>query len=386
MRGEIPDRVPVMCQLSLGHYFLNTDDANADIWFDSATFAAALVELARRYRFDGILVNLPGRPDNWTDYLQSRHKRENGEERLVFDGGIVVDFPHDDMPRAEHADGRPLERADVDALVKDDTASWAQLPGYLWNTIHTPFFWERDDPSLPAAPGDFPDYMCSTLRIVRQNAPDLSVHGEVFSPFTHLMELFGYEQALMALLDRPGRCKALLERFAQSVCARIEHAFQVDLDAMLVSSAFAGAGFIGLDMYREFVAPYEAKLYDRIHAFGRPAYVHTCGAIGDRLEMMADAGADGIDTLDPPPLGNVLLEDAKARVGDRVFFKGNLDSVSELLRGDDETVDNAVRYRLRVGKPGGRYILSTACSVAPHVSPGRLERLVRWADELGRYD
>ncbi|NQU54757.1 MAG: hypothetical protein HQ522_19720, partial [Bacteroidetes bacterium] len=59
------DRIPVMCQLALGHYFINTKYTPADIWFDSKIFAKALVTLQEEYRFDGILINLPGRPDYW---------------------------------------------------------------------------------------------------------------------------------------------------------------------------------------------------------------------------------------------------------------------------------------------------------------------------------
>ena len=385
MRGELPDRVPVMCQLALGHYFLNTPHRPGDIWFSSETFAAALVEIARRYAFDGILVNLPGRPSDWQRHLQSRRDKADGGERLVFKHGIAVDFPTDDFPKVEHADGAPLERADIDTIDVSASATWASLSGYLWNTIHAPAFWGHEQAGLPVAASDFPDDMLNTLRIVRERAEDLSLHAEVFSPFTHLMELFGYEHALMALLDQPDKCEDLLDLFTRSACAEIDHYLTVDCDAVLVSSAFAGAGFISRPMYERFVAPYEAKLYDRIHAHDRTAYVHTCGAIGDRLEMMADAGTDGIDTLDPPPLGDTVLEDAKARLGDRVFFKGNLDSVSELLHGTDGQVEAAVRRRLEVGKPGGRYILSTACSVAPHVAPERLARLAQWADAWGRY-
>ena len=60
-RDALPDRVPVMCQLAIGHYFLNTGLSPIDIWFTSEGFAEALVMLQRRYRFDGILINLPGR-------------------------------------------------------------------------------------------------------------------------------------------------------------------------------------------------------------------------------------------------------------------------------------------------------------------------------------
>jgi len=43
-----PDRVPVMCQLALGHYFLNCNYSPSEIWFDTETFAKALVELQQR--------------------------------------------------------------------------------------------------------------------------------------------------------------------------------------------------------------------------------------------------------------------------------------------------------------------------------------------------
>ena len=65
---------------------------------------------------------------------------------------------------------------------------------------------------------------------------------------------------------------------------------------------------------------------------GLPIYTHTCGEIGDRLQLMVETGIDGIDTLDPPPLGSIDLEEAKKQIGERVFFKGNIDPVNTLLR------------------------------------------------------
>ena len=66
---------------------------------------------------------------------------------------------------------------------------------------------------------------------------------------------------------------------------------------------------------------------------GVPVYTHTCGDIGDRLELMAETGIDGIDTLDPPPLGSVELPTPTAASADRVFFKGNIDpSCCSVLR------------------------------------------------------
>ena len=100
---------------------------------------------------------------------------------------------------------------------------------------------------------------------------------------------------------------------------------------------------------------------------------------------MLATGTAGIDTMDPPPLGNTDLAEAKAQVGGRVFLKGNMDSVA-LLRATtaDEVIAHAAG-RLEAGMPGGGYILSTACSVAPRVAPWKLELLVPLAEAAGRY-
>lgn len=101
---------------------------------------------------------------------------------------------------------------------------------------------------------------------------------------------------------------------------------------------------------------------------------------------MLETGTNGIDTLDPPPLGTCELEEAVPQIKGKAFIKGNLDPVNTLLYGDEDKVKQAVEHRLQVAKPGGGYILSTACSVAPAVRPELLEYMSTLARELGSYD
>jgi len=290
----------------------------------------------------------------------------------------------DDNPRTAAAGATPLARADYKSVDATDPATY-RLPGYLWNIWHAPEIWGIDPQADLSDPAAYPQFFTRALSRVRELAPDVSVHAEVFSPFTHLMELFGYEQALMALIDGPAKCHQLLAVLTGHALAQIGLYAACRPDAILVSSAFAGAGFISRPMYAEFVAPYEDELFRAIREAGPKAYVHTCGAIGDRLDLMAATSVDGIDTLDPPPLGTVDLAQAKAEYADRFFFKGNLDAVNEMLGADEPTFERAVRERIEIGKPGSGYILSSACSVAPRVRPERLKRLAELADEFGKY-
>jgi len=383
MDHKKPDRVPVMCQLALGHYFLNCDYSPSEIWFDSETFANALVELQQRYKFDGILVNIPGRPPDWKSKLKT-YKRIGNTEYLSWKSGFETVFPPDDNPQTYRPEQMPLERANYRSLETNNPDTY-RLPGYVWNTWHASELWDIDPQADLSDPTAYPAWFTTSLEKVQELVPDVSVHVEVFSPFTHLMELFGYEQALLALIDEPQKCHEVLAVFTLNVLAQVELFASCRPDAVLVSSAFAGAGFISRQMYREFVVPYEDQIFRAIHEHGSKPYVHTCGAIGDRLDLMSETCVDGIDTLDPPPLGTVDLAEAKSIYGQRFFFKGNLDSVNEMLNADDQTFEQAVKNRLRIGKPGSGYILSSACSVSPHVKPERLMRLTELAKELGRY-
>jgi hypothetical protein len=382
MRHETVDRVPVMCQLALGHYFLHSGRRPSDIWFDTPTFIEALADFQRRYGFDGFLINLPGGPANWRDYLETVELRDGGE-RLTWRSGLGTIVPPNDNPHTFLPGHEDLPRADYNSVDPDDPGTY-RLPGYVWNTWHAPTLWEIPDDADLARPSTYPDWLTGGLRQARAACPDVSVHMEVFSPFTHLLELFGYQSALIALIEAEETCKRLLDRFTAQVIAQVQCFAPCEPDAILISSAFAGGGFISRQMYVDFVTPFERRVVEAIHQHGLPAYVHTCGKIGDRLDLMADTGVDGIDTLDPPPLGTVDLAKAKSEFGMRFFFKGNLDAVNEMLRADDAAFENAVKQRLAIGKPGSGYILSSACSVAPGVQPERLRRMVELAEQYGR--
>ena len=157
------------------------------------------------------------------------------------------------------------------------------------------------------------------------------------------------------------------------------------MDAIKVSSPYAGSRFISPAFYRDFVQPFEARLAAAARKAGVPAYVHTCGAIHDRLEMMVEASFAGLECLDPPPLGNVELDDAKRRLAGRAFIKGNIDPVHVLLEGTPEAVRRDALARLGTGRPGGGYILSTACSIAPRTSRENVEVLASVVEEAGAY-
>ena len=367
------DRAPVFCQLALGHYFLHAGLPPHRVWFTSEGFAEALVTLQQRYRFDGILVNLPGRAPDALAGLRRVESTEAAEVLHWRDGEVTV-VPRDDNPRHQPPAGGPLPRANFAELDPDKLSDIDGLAGYWWNTYHVPRLVGKAASGLLEG---VPDYFLRTLDLVRRaTGGTVSVHGEVFSPFTQFMELLGYEAALLALLDDAAKATALLDRLTETALTWAVAQARAGVDAVLVSSAFAGGGFLSRKMYAEFVLPHERRLAAAVQACGVPVYTHTCGRIGDRLDLMAATGIAGLDTLDPPPLGNTDLAEAKRTVGARLFLKGNMNPVKLLSATSESEVAGEASRCLTAGASGGGYILSTACSVAPRVEPWKLELLV----------
>jgi uroporphyrinogen-III decarboxylase len=379
MRLREPDRVPVMCQMALGHYFLNCDIPEIEVWHSTEGFADALIELQRRYGFDGILVNLPGRDPNWRDYIKRIEERSEGKVIHWVDGSYTV-CPPDDNPHVYQEDGTryfaSLEEIEPDKIfyIEPHDLSGLSYP-YCWGFTDEP----ADQNNF------FPPWHFATIdAVVSRAGTDVSVHSEIFSPFTQFLDLLDYTNGLMALIDDPGKCKACLEALAHGAVELGRKQAAHGADAILISSAFAGAGFISTDQYREFVLPFERMVICGIKAdYDVPIYTHTCGSIGDRLELMKTTGTNGIDTLDPPPLGSVHLAEAKDRIGDALFIKGNIDPVNKILLGTPEQVFEQARQCISVAANGGGYILSSACSIPPQAPPENILKLHEVAEAFG---
>ena len=112
------------------------------------------------------------------------------------------------------------------------------------------------------------------------------------------------------MMMNPDKCHAILKKYALGISEIAEKMCNKQVDAIKLSSPFAGMGFISSEQYSEFVLPYEKIINEAVRKRGKHVYTHTCGSIGDRLEIMRDSKTSGLECLDPPPIGNVDLANA----------------------------------------------------------------------------
>lgn len=345
MQGKTTDRPPLMCQFSLGFLAKNFTQDLIRFWYDPEGLVEAYISAAEYLGFDGILVSISGRNPETIKQIQQVTDGRNGSKLIIWKNSMQTLVPYNDFPQDLGGRSNNRKPSEIEDLDLDDISQISVT--------------------------DFPDFEFNILEGVLEKAGrKLSVHGEVSTCFEKFLLLFNQiENGLVALLDDPAKAKFAMAGLNHTVVSHAKEQCRRGIDALKLSSPFAGAGFISRNMYDEFILPYEKEVIEAVHReYDIPCYIHTCGAIGDRLDLILKTGTDGIECLDPPPLGTVQLDKAVQELGSKAFIKGNLDSVNELKDTTPEQVLEIAKKRLKIGQThSGGYILSTACSIAPEV-------------------
>ncbi|KPK84066.1 MAG: hypothetical protein AMJ81_06660, partial [Phycisphaerae bacterium SM23_33] len=141
--------------------------------------------------------------------------------------------------------------------------------------------------------------------------------------------------------------------------------------------------------FEEFVVAYDARLVELIHSYPDTyVIVHSHGRVSRFLERFAAVGMDGLNVLEPPPMGDTVLAEAKRRVGDKYCLIGNI-QYDDLARGSRQEVERLVMEAIRQGGPGGGFILSPCASPYERPLPARAgENLIHYlvmGRQHGRY-
>lgn len=359
------DKIPLMCQFSIGHMLLQLNVSPSEFWFDPKIYADGLIALREIYGFDGILISLHGHDPDWRKNVL-RVFKENEHEVVAWRNGDKTFCPYNDLPFFELKHAR--EEIDINNISPDDLPNELN---YIPVSQNLHFIIDRNHK------------FDVILDIVKRAGTEFSIHGEITSPFDYLLDYLGLDNAMLALIDNPEKCITILTRFTELIKLLALEMCDTGIDAIKISSPFAGSGFISPEDYQRFVLPFEKEIATAVRSRNIHIYTHTCGAINDRLELMFEAGISGIECLDPPPLGNVELKDAVERIGDKGFIKGNIDSVNLLLNSSREEILEDLKQRIEIGKLKKGFILSTACSIAPPVKRENILLLKETLDQAG---
>jgi uroporphyrinogen decarboxylase len=251
--------------------------------------------------------------------------------------GVVRRKGHEDYPMA----------MDQFAPIKD----WADL--------------ERWAPPDPAAPGRFDTLQRRVARFKGHKA----IFIRARDVFSNPRDLMGYERFLVACLEQPDLVASLVEQCVSQSIEIVRRAAELGVEVVISGDDIADnrGPLISPRVWEKIFLPQFRRWVAAVHDCGLYYWKHTDGNIMKLIDGLVDAGIDGIDPVDP--LGHMDLATIKARYGERVAIKGNVDCAHLLVEGTEEQVVAAVKACIRAAGPGGGYACSTSNSIHSGVRP-----------------
>ena len=133
---------------------------------------------------------------------------------------------------------------------------------------------------------------------------------------------------------------------------------------------------------RQLILPYEQRFCKAVHRHGGYVWVHSHGRVSSFLEDFVAIGGDCLQPLEPPPMGNVDMGEAKRRIGANMTLVGNIQT-HDLITAPTAHVRGLVRGLMRVAKPGGRFALSPSAEpiTTPAITDLHRDNLLCYFDE-----
>jgi uroporphyrinogen decarboxylase len=188
--------------------------------------------------------------------------------------------------------------------------------------------------------------------------------------------LFGTEKAIMACFDHPAWMHHVLDTLLKKKLVVLGRSDTLEFDLIESGGGGASSTVISPKLHREFCLPYDQIQHKAIHEYGVKIVYHLCGGVMPMLELVAENGSDGLETMTPPGMGGDCdLAKANNRIGDRLFFIGGFDQKAGFEQGNPQIIREMV-FKLHAACPDGGYI----CAPSDQFFYGSIENLKAFGD------
>ena len=248
--------------------------------------------------------------------------------------------------------------------------------------------------SLPYEPYPFsPDTFMDRER--RMGDAGIVIYGLDHAMYG-LQRVIGSENFALWSRDHPGLLAEAVELFAQRI--------QDHAKAALAGGLGHVFGWVGPELcvpplmspldFEELVTAFDKPLCDLIHDGGGAVWVHSHGKMGPVLERFVHMGADVLNPIEPPPMGDMTIEEAFTVVGDRMGLEGNLEA-HELMTASLDELGARIHEAVSAGsRDKRRHILCSSSGYMEDPNPSEtlirneifyIEEGIRAAEEYARH-
>lgn len=205
-------------------------------------------------------------------------------------------------------------------------------------------------------------------------------------PLCAAAALFSMEDYLSIAFIEPALFHQLLEKFARSIYARVEKVATAIPGRLwrIYGPEYASEPYLPPSLFREFVYQYTTPIVRIIQKHGGIVRLHSHGRLRNILPIIAEMEVDALDPVEPPPQGDMTLEEVRRLYGENLTLFGNIE-VSAIETLEPAAFEQLVAETLRQvnAVPGKGFVLMpTASPYGRNITPNTLrnyETMVRLA-------
>jgi uroporphyrinogen-III decarboxylase len=369
LAGGTPDRVPINTYELAGRNSLD--------WCNQQPSYRGLMDYIRAH--SDCMTNWNPRPA--TD-------RYTCEERF-----LCSDYPVEIETRTEPA-GQFQRTTRICHTPKGDLRSVAQKAEDVhttWQVEH----WCKSTADVDKAlsvPYEPARYDASDLARVRAELGEEElIIASVGDPAYLAADLMSFQDYLMWAFEETDHFARTVAIIAERVMENLRR--QLDCCVLdlyrIVGPEYFTPPYLPPAMFRRFVVPHVTEMTRLIHARGAKVRLHCHGKMRHVLDMILETGCDGIDPCEPPPDGDIELDEVKRRCQARgVSVWGNIE-LKLLEQGTPGQVHAEVQKIMAQAKEGGGFVLMpTAGPINIPLAPKTEANYKAFIDaglEFGRY-
>lgn len=191
------------------------------------------------------------------------------------------------------------------------------------------------------------------------------------SAFQSLVEHhLGTVELIYALQDYPDTVEALWQAMVANDLKAARLAVQSDYDYFITWEDSSTQNY-SPDLYRRFIAGEIESFCEILRADGKHYIQHACGHLRALLPMMVSGGVMAVESISPPPTGNLAIREARAMVGSNLGIIGGIEPTHFLNLSLDELP--AYVEEVIADGSGGPFVLANSDSCPPGVTPDKFK-------------
>lgn len=200
------------------------------------------------------------------------------------------------------------------------------------------------------------------------------------SSFQAMVEYWaGTEETIYAVYDYPEAVEEALDAMRRLNMRAVEICAVSSAECLLTWEDSSTTN-ISPELYERYIVPEINDWCERLHQAGKYYIQHACGHLKQLIPIMAKTQIDCIESISPPPTGNIEIWEARRQLPDRISLIGGIEAVNFLELEEEELMAYVKRLVESVGKTP--YVLANSDSCPPYVSLEKFKRIGEFVKDM----